>query len=200
MRPSALVDVDLPNIELIANNTISTTAYFSVACGKPRSYSWFHFINKVELFVRTWKRNNFVPYFDTFIRQEQTSQITKFMGPTWGPSGADRTQMGPMLAAWTLLPGIANNQPKVIPSFINGANEKKQFGAGATNHTMRRIKLTEVLFQFVPHNIYMVLMCSISGAYEYDFLEDNCGILPHILRCCITGIIVFLHSTPPTIR
>ena len=27
----------------------------------------------------------------------------RFMGPTWGPSGADRTQAGPMLAPWTLL-------------------------------------------------------------------------------------------------
>ena len=29
--------------------------------------------------------------------------IAGFMGPTWGPSGADRTQVGPMLAPWTLL-------------------------------------------------------------------------------------------------
>ena len=29
-----------------------------------------------------------------------TSLITRFMGPTWGPSGADRTQVGPMLAPW----------------------------------------------------------------------------------------------------
>ena len=28
------------------------------------------------------------------------------MGPTWGPSGADRTQVGPMLAPWTSLSGI----------------------------------------------------------------------------------------------
>ena len=27
------------------------------------------------------------------------------MGPTWGPSGADRTQVGPILAPWTLLSG-----------------------------------------------------------------------------------------------
>ena len=27
------------------------------------------------------------------------------MGPTWGPSGADRTQVGPMLAPWTFLSG-----------------------------------------------------------------------------------------------
>ena len=32
--------------------------------------------------------------------------IAKLMGPTWGPSGADRTQVGPMLALWTLLSGM----------------------------------------------------------------------------------------------
>ena len=31
--------------------------------------------------------------------------IARSMGPTWGPSGADRTQVGPMLAPWTLLSG-----------------------------------------------------------------------------------------------
>ena len=30
---------------------------------------------------------------------------SRFMGPTCGPSGADRTQVGPMLAQWTLLSG-----------------------------------------------------------------------------------------------
>ena len=34
------------------------------------------------------------------------SQIAKFMGPTWGPPGSCRPQMGPMLAPWTLLSGI----------------------------------------------------------------------------------------------
>ena len=31
------------------------------------------------------------------------SQRAKFMGPTWGPPGSCRPQMGPMLAQWTLL-------------------------------------------------------------------------------------------------
>ena len=31
--------------------------------------------------------------------------IARFMGLTWGPSGADRAQVGPMLAPWTLLFG-----------------------------------------------------------------------------------------------
>ena len=34
-----------------------------------------------------------------------TTLITRIMGPTWGPSGADRTQMDPMLVPWTLLSG-----------------------------------------------------------------------------------------------
>ena len=31
--------------------------------------------------------------------------IARFMGPTWVPSGADRTQVGPMLAPWSFLYG-----------------------------------------------------------------------------------------------
>ena len=42
----------------------------------------------------TWKRN---------ITNE--TQIAKFMGPTWGPPGSCRPQMGPMLALWTLISG-----------------------------------------------------------------------------------------------
>ena len=34
-----------------------------------------------------------------------TPQIAKFMGPTWGPPGSCRPQMGPMLVPWTLLAG-----------------------------------------------------------------------------------------------
>ena len=34
------------------------------------------------------------------------SLIARFMRPTWGSSGTDRTQVGPMLAPWTLLSGL----------------------------------------------------------------------------------------------
>ena len=36
------------------------------------------------------------------------SQIAKFMGPTWGPSGSCRPQIGPMLTPWTLLSGFVS--------------------------------------------------------------------------------------------
>ena len=45
------------------------------------------------------------PYPLDFLREQHSSLIARFMGPTWGPSGADRTQVGPMLAPWTLLSG-----------------------------------------------------------------------------------------------
>ena len=33
------------------------------------------------------------------------NQMARLMGPTWGPPGSCRPQMGPMLAPWTLLSG-----------------------------------------------------------------------------------------------
>ena len=42
---------------------------------------------------------------DFSLYREATALIARFMGPTWGPSVADRTQVGPMLAPWTLLSG-----------------------------------------------------------------------------------------------
>ena len=45
------------------------------------------------------------------------SQISRFMGPTWGPSGADRTQVGPMLIPWILLSGFIYSAANIISSF-----------------------------------------------------------------------------------
>ena len=60
---------------------------------------------------------------------EKTTLIARLMGPTWGPSGTDRAQVGPMLAPWTLLSGntlqsyylvsaIWNNSKTVSPVTI----------------------------------------------------------------------------------
>ena len=45
-------------------------------------------------------------YSNTPVYYYGASQITKFLGPTWGPPGSCRPQMGPMLAPWTLLLGL----------------------------------------------------------------------------------------------
>ena len=38
-----------------------------------------------------------------------TSHVARFMGPTWVPPGSYQPQMGPMLAPWTLLSGMVQN-------------------------------------------------------------------------------------------
>ena len=57
-------------------------------CGLDR---WEHFSTEIVLESST-------------VTPKQTL-IARFMGTTWGPSGADRTQVGPTLAPWTLLSG-----------------------------------------------------------------------------------------------
>ena len=50
-------------------------------------------------------------------RSSRIPYIASFMGPTWGPSGADMTQIGLMLATWTLLYGTIS-QFSVFACFI----------------------------------------------------------------------------------
>ena len=75
-----------------------------------------------EQFRGPWSKfceHTFCSIFDSIIRSRQTfadvstaeltcvtSLIARFLGPTWGPSGAYRTQVGPMLPPWTLLSGM----------------------------------------------------------------------------------------------
>ena len=52
-----------------------------------------------------------IDYIDNWLHgycwtKQRTSLIARFMGPTWGLSGADRTKVGPMLGPWTWLLGI----------------------------------------------------------------------------------------------
>ena len=42
---------------------------------------------------------------DSKVRGTNMWPIARFMGPTWGPTGADKTHVSPMLAPWTLISG-----------------------------------------------------------------------------------------------
>ena len=58
--------------------------------------------------LKTNSHINFFPilFADSYtVSLHSPTLIARFMGPTWGPSGADRTQVGRMLAPWTLLSG-----------------------------------------------------------------------------------------------
>ena len=63
---------------------------------------------------------------------QATTLVTRFMRSTWGPPGADRTQVGPMLAPWTLLSGIVWNGPPVI--FITPLKWRHNEHDGVSNH------------------------------------------------------------------
>ena len=70
---------------------------------------WLSTCQKIE---RSWYSDTFETqqYFTKlkkcFVHLISQSLIARFRGPTWGPSGADRTPVGPMLAPWILLSGI----------------------------------------------------------------------------------------------
>ena len=49
--------------------------------------------------------------------QSKITQIARYMWPTWGQYGADRTQVGPMLAPWTLLSGSISPPSATILSY-----------------------------------------------------------------------------------
>ena len=52
----------------------------------------------------------------------EVTRIARFMGPTWSPPGAKRTQVGPMLAPWTLLSGCRARKQDTIQA-LSGCNK-----------------------------------------------------------------------------
>ena len=52
---------------------------------------------------RTWIHHRVAQKTQTNNKGPLRTLIASFMGPAWGPSGADMTQLGPMLTPWTLL-------------------------------------------------------------------------------------------------
>ena len=55
-----------------------------------------------------------------------TPPIARFMGPTWGPSGADRTQVDPMLVPLTLLSGTWSANKRSLTSLTASTKRKEQ--------------------------------------------------------------------------
>ena len=89
------------------------------------------------------------------------------MGPTWGPSGADRTQVGPMLAPWTLLSGLWPSDTEWWDSSVstvsgNGLLSVRRQAITWTNAKLLSIRawgiyFNEILFEihkFPSKNIY----------------------------------------------
>ena len=77
---------------------INTTVYL-IVCLDTQTGVWCHLLS--------------IHTSDGMLPSKRT-QLARFMGQTWGASGADRTQVGPMLAPWTLLSGDVFNGDRPI--------------------------------------------------------------------------------------
>ena len=53
--------------------------------------------------------------------------LARFMGPIWGPTWADRTQVGPMLTPWTLLSRDDVHEPHDVDAFEVGISAPKEW-------------------------------------------------------------------------
>ena len=62
------------------------------------------------------KRFNTIMSCINVLYTKRTPQIARFMGPTWGPPGSYRPQVGPMLVPWTLLSGTGSMRQEVRAS------------------------------------------------------------------------------------
>ena len=71
-----------------------------------------------SLYVKDTSNISFI-YKRPTARYGELSLIARFIGPTWGLSGADRTQVGPVLAPWTLLSGTKRSE-RVSETYIAG--------------------------------------------------------------------------------
>ena len=82
----------------------SPECYFGVYF--PRFFATREISTKITLL---WAHKQFATWIHTLFSICATldTPIARFLGPTWGLSGADRPQVGPMLASWTLLSGIS---------------------------------------------------------------------------------------------
>ena len=87
-------------------------------------YGWrilkLHYIMILNIFTCCF------PVYGFPMNHCEAPQITKFMGPTWGPPGSCRPQMGPMLAPWTLLSGSVRDLVSMGMSSHNNKNNHMQ--------------------------------------------------------------------------
>ena len=91
------------------------------------------------------------------------SLITRFMGPSWGPPGDNRTQVGPMLAQWSLLSEIGS----------------------AWRWTAGKPLPEPMMTHFT--DVYMWHRASMSDPYGSHWVMFHCGELPNDITLIFQG-------------
>ena len=110
------------------------------------------------------------------------------MGPTWGPSGADRTQVGPMLAPWTLLSwGICQSNY----TRMNVGSQVNYFVDG-------QIHVYFIWFLLILHTIifYVLILPMLSDKYFSQKLGAWFAECLAIVNECVRDVshVILLHT------
>ena len=87
-----------------------------------------------------------------------STQIAKFMGPTWGLPGPCQPQMGPMLAPWTLLFGIIKHSLTLAKGHIRQSLTAPICDRSCVSCHVQRFVTTSVLHFFLESksNFYRI--------------------------------------------
>ena len=133
------------------------------------------YILKFTLFL--WIYLKITHWSSSLTHGSEQSQIAMFMGPTWGPPGSCRPQMGPMLDPWTLLSGGTSY------NLNHWWSAYKPMYASPDAHVLRTLKFEivvsvwPVLYCVRPHNVLNSL-----SRITRRYLSRNSRNSTHILR------------------
>ena len=96
----------------------------------------------------------------------EATLIARFMGPTWGPSGADRTQVDPMLPPWTLPSHLGNNsmQHTTLPPLASNMH----------NPVYSPVAPQDVIYISVAANWNVKYYGATVLRFWYDYTSDVC--------------------------
>ena len=89
-----------------AHHIVANMCIFVISCTRKYSVDLPVIYHTVYVLMSNWYIFHLMLIFNKIIFW-LLPQITKFMGPIWGPPGSCRPQMGPMLAPWSMLSGYS---------------------------------------------------------------------------------------------
>ena len=121
-----------------------------------------------------------------------TSLIARFMGPTWGPSGADRTQVDPMLATWTLLSRLLSDGP--IRINVQGPMDYRlPFTVLLLMHMKRWINVGPISIPSITPGRQALLVTVLMHEMHFS-LDRTFWNYPYILTFCLPNEVHFFSD------
>ena len=152
--------------QIISLTMVYSSVYFGADERKHQSFASLVFVRGIHRWpvnsLHKWPVTRKMFPFDVVIMH---TLIARFMGPIWGPPGADRTQVGRMLAPWILLSGYvlacrlnAHRQCWII---VSGTKNKKKLHR-ELNHNAINIQTGIRVWKCRLQNVVHFISASIS--------------------------------------